>query len=119
MSKGRQHRDLRDVAQPDDGVADGGAAAGRHRSSSSCACVTRTPWSRVLRADLRGTLAPFFLASLSPMAMACLRLLTLAPEPLLSVPFFLRCIADFTVFAADFPYFANAHLRSNVLQIIC
>ena len=61
----------------------------------------------VEREDLRrGTFAPFFRASLNPIAMACFRLLTLLPEPLLSVPFFRRCIADLTVFDADLPYFA-------------
>src|SRR5687768_4716038 len=35
-----------------------------------------------------------------------LRLFTLRPEPLLSVPFFRRRIVDFTFFAADLPYFA-------------
>jgi hypothetical protein len=53
-----------------------------------------------------GTLAPFSRASLSPIAMACLRLVTFRPDPLFSVPFFRRCIADFTVLDADFPYFA-------------
>jgi hypothetical protein len=47
------------------------------------------------------------------MAIACLRLLTLRPEPLLSVPFFRRRIADSTRFDADFPYFAMCHLRSR------
>ena len=42
------------------------------------------------------------------MAIACLRLLTVCPDPLLSVPFFRRFIADFTRFAADFPYLAIA-----------
>jgi hypothetical protein len=37
----------------------------------------------------------------------------------LSVPFFFRCIADFTVFAADLPYFANTHLPIDALQIMC
>jgi hypothetical protein len=55
---------------------------------------------------LRGTFAPFFRASLSPIAMACFRLVTFRPDPLFRVPFFLRCIADLTVFEADFPYFA-------------
>jgi hypothetical protein len=40
------------------------------------------------------------------MAIACLRLFTVRPEPLFSEPRFRRRIADFTVFAADFPYFA-------------
>jgi hypothetical protein len=38
--------------------------------------------------------------------MACLRLRTVRPEPLTSVPFFLRRIAEATVFPAVFPYFA-------------
>ena len=54
--------------------------------------------------DLRGTFAPFFRASLRPMAIACLRLFTVRPEPLFSVPFLLLCIVDFTFFAADLPY---------------
>ena len=56
--------------------------------------------------DLRGTFAPFFRASLRPIAIACLRLVTFRPEPLSSVPFLRRRIVDFTFFAADFPYFA-------------
>ena len=52
-------------------------------------------------------MAPFFLASLRPMAIACFRLVTRRPEPpLFNVPRFLRCIADFTVFAAALPYLA-------------
>jgi hypothetical protein len=58
------------------------------------------------RDDLRGTFAPFFLASLRPMAIACLRLFTRPPDPLFNVPFLRRRIADFTVFEAAFPYFA-------------
>ena len=57
--------------------------------------------------DLRGTFAPFFLASESPIAIACLRLLTrppLPPGPDLSVPRFRRRIADSTVLFAAFPY---------------
>jgi hypothetical protein len=53
-----------------------------------------------------GTFAPFSRASLSPIAIACLRLVTFRPEPLLSVPFFLRRIVDSTFLDADFPYFA-------------
>ncbi|HVI37485.1 MAG TPA: hypothetical protein VM684_14735, partial [Gaiellales bacterium] len=48
---------------------------------------------------LRGTLAPFFLASDSPIAMACLRLFTVPPWPdfpRLRVPFLRRCMALFT-----------------------
>jgi hypothetical protein len=40
------------------------------------------------------------------MAIACFRLFTLRPEPLLSDPRFLRRIADSTFFDADRPYFA-------------
>jgi hypothetical protein len=53
--------------------------------------------------DFRGTFAPFLRASLSAIAIACLRLLTVCPEPLLSVPFFRRRIVDFTFFDAAFP----------------
>lgn len=55
----------------------------------------------------RGTFAPFFLASDNPIAMACLRLVTLPPLPPLperSVPLFLRRIALSTVLLAAFPY---------------
>jgi hypothetical protein len=58
--------------------------------------------------DFRGTLAPFFRASESPMAIACSRLFTFPPFPPgpdLSVPFFLRRIADSTLLPAAFPYF--------------
>jgi len=42
-----------------------------------------------------GTFWPFSRASLSPMAIACLRLFTVRPErPLFSVPFLRRRIAD-------------------------
>src|SRR5262245_1052870 len=53
-----------------------------------------------------GTLAPFFRASLSPMAMACLRLVTFLPlRPERSVPFFSRWRALCTVSCAFFEYF--------------
>ena len=45
---------------------------------------------------MRGTLPPFSLASLRPIAIACLRLVTFRPELLLSVPFLRRRIADAT-----------------------
>src|SRR5207253_518434 len=54
-----------------------------------------------------GTLAPFFLASESPIAIACLRLFTVPPWPdlpLLSVPFFRRRIALSTVLLAPSLY---------------
>ena len=61
-----------------------------------------------------GTLAPFFRASLRPMAIACLRLVTFRPEPLLSEPRLRRRIVDFTLFDAPFPYFAigTSHARA-------
>jgi hypothetical protein len=69
----------------------------------------------VLRDDFRdGTFAPFLRASLSPMAIACLRLVTLRPDPLFSVPFFFRRIADLTVFDAASPYFA---MRTSVASL--
>ena len=46
---------------------------------------------------LLGTLAPVLRASDNPIAIACLRLVTFAPLPLLSVPDFLRFIALRTV----------------------
>jgi len=53
-----------------------------------------------------GTFAPFSRASLSPIAIACFRLRTFRPDPLLRVPFFFRCMADFTRLPAAFPYLA-------------
>lgn len=59
-------------------------------------------------ADFReGTFAPLLRASLSPIAIACLRLLTLRPDPLVSVPRFRRRIADSTFLDAARPYFAT------------
>jgi hypothetical protein len=58
--------------------------------------------------DFLGTFAPFFLASESPIAIACLRLLTLPPFPPFpdfSVPFLRRRIADSTRLLAACPYF--------------
>jgi hypothetical protein len=57
--------------------------------------------------DFFGTLAPFFLASESPIAIACFRLLTFPPLPPLpdfNVPFLRRRIADSTRLLAAFPY---------------
>src|SRR5262249_50408156 len=54
-----------------------------------------------------GTLAPFSLASESPIAIACFRLVTLPPFPPLpdrSVPFFLRRIVLATVLPTVLPY---------------
>jgi hypothetical protein len=55
----------------------------------------------------RGTLAPARLASDSPIAIACLRLVTFFPErPLFKVPRLRSCIALLTFCAAFFPYLA-------------
>ena len=54
-----------------------------------------------------GTLAPFFLASDKPIAIACFRLVTFPPwplGPLRSVPCFLRRIADSTLLLAPLLY---------------
>src|ERR1041385_1204823 len=54
-----------------------------------------------------GTLAPFSRASDNPIAIACLRLLTLPPLPPLpdlSVPFFFLCMALLTDLPAALPY---------------
>ena len=64
-----------------------------------------------------GTFAPFLRASLKPIAMACFRLLTRRPDPLFSVPFFRRRIADFTCFDADRPYFAMDHLTPGLCTV--
>src|SRR5204862_42204 len=53
-----------------------------------------------------GTLAPSFLASDNPIAMACLGLVTFLPEPLRSLPSFFSCITFSTFSLAFFEYFA-------------
>jgi hypothetical protein len=66
---------------------------------------------------LRGTFAPFSRASDSPIAMACLRLLTvppLPPFPLLRVPRLRRFIALFTLLPAASPYFRLVFLAGIV-----
>jgi|SRR6476661_10822967 len=68
-----------------------------------------------LREPFRGTLAPFARASLSPIAIACFRLVTRLPDPLFNVPRFLRRIVDSTFFEADFPYFAMRTPPSSML----
>lgn len=68
------------------------------------------------RDDFLGTFAPFFRASLSPIAIACFRLFTLLPDPLLSVPFLRRRIVERTFFEADLPYFAIATSSSCLLE---
>jgi hypothetical protein len=69
--------------------------------------VLRDVFRDDFRDDFRaGTLAPFSRASLSPMAIACFRLVTFRPEPLFNVPFFFRRIADSTRLLAPLPYLA-------------
>jgi uncharacterized protein YecE (DUF72 family) len=64
---------------------------------------------RFLPVRLRGTLAPFSRASLSPIAIACLRLVTLRPDlPDFNVPRLRRRIALSTVDDAFFEYFLLA-----------
>ena len=54
-----------------------------------------------------GTLAPDFLASDRPMAIACFLLFTFLPlRPLFSFPDFISCIARFTLLWLFFEYFA-------------
>lgn len=54
-----------------------------------------------------GTFAPFERASESPIAIACLRLLTFAPLlPLFNLPLLYLCIASFTDFCDFLLYFA-------------
>src|ERR1700722_20093999 len=65
-----------------------------------------------------GTLAPFFRASESPIAIACLRLFTTPPLPPLperSVPFFSRRIALSTLLPAAFPYLLPDFFRELLL----
>ena len=68
---------------------------------------------RPLVPRFRGTFAPFWRASLRPIAIACFRLFTLRPELLLSVPFFLRSMADFTRLPAALPYLAMCILLEH------
>ena len=56
------------------------------------------------RRDRFGTRAPFLRASLRPIAMACLRLLTFPPEPDRRVPRFRLRMALSTVVDAFFEY---------------
>ena len=72
-----------------------------------------------LRDDRDGTLAPFSRASLRPIAIACLRLFTRPPEPLLSVPRLRRRIADSTFLLADLPYFAiDTSRRAQAIGVL-
>ncbi len=54
------------------------------------------PNRRAAHLFLEGTFFPARRASESPMAMACLRLVTFLPEPVFSLPRFISCISSFT-----------------------
>ncbi len=69
-----------------------------------------------------GTLAPFFLASESPIAMACLRVFTrppLPPFPLFNVPRLRRRIALSTVLPAALPYLRLPFLFAGMVFLFC
>ena len=73
-----------------------------------------------VEAFLRGTLAPARRASDNPLAIACLRLVTLRPDrPPRSVPFLRSVIARFTFFPAFLAYFrATTHLRVQISRAL-
>jgi len=82
--------------------------------------VLRDVFREVFRDDFRaGTLAPFSRASLSPIAIACFRLVTFRPDPLFNVPFFFRRIADSTRLLAPLPYFAMRTSTWEMVQGAC
>jgi hypothetical protein len=86
-------------------------AAAPHESDSD---RPRDPSRRRTDYFFFGTFAPALRASESPIAMACLRLVTFFPLPLRSVPCFRSCIVFFTFACAVFPYLvAMIHLRSK------
>src|SRR4051812_39982169 len=69
---------------------------------------------------LAGTLAPFFRASDSPIAIACSRLLTLPPLPDFprrSVPRLRRLIALFTLLPAPLLYFLRLDFREERFRV--
>src|SRR5262249_53446041 len=81
----------------------------RRRAQRAPPRAQRHPLRRLLPVRLRGTLAPFSRASLRPMAIACLRLVTFRPDlPDFSVPRLRRRIALSTVDDAFFEYFRLA-----------
>src|SRR5215211_2574447 len=100
-------------------------AAGQHVCSASvfnaqeviCAVNKKTPngvfllfvYSFFLEDFFFGAFAPFFLASESPIATACLRLVTFLPDlPLFNVPFFCLRTAFLTSSPAFLLYLAIA-----------
>jgi len=69
--------------------------------------------------DRRGTFPPSLRASESPIAMACLRLLTVFPDPPdLSWPRFISCIAFSTFEEAFFPYRRVVPLLLELLLVL-
>lgn len=72
----------------------------------------------LLDARLRGTFSPFARASLKPMAIACLRLVTLRPPRVLSVPCFRRRAALATVELAFLLYFLPDDFRLDLRAAI-
>jgi uncharacterized protein YjbI with pentapeptide repeats len=72
----------------------------------------------LLAARLRGTFSPFSLASLMPIAIACLRLVTLRPPRVLSVPCLRRRIALPTVELAFLLYFLPDDFRLDLRAAI-
>jgi hypothetical protein len=87
---------------------------GRQNAAETLSVLTnnrdkRLPFAHEQTYDdfFRGTLAPFFRASESPIAIACFRLFTVPPFPPfpdLRVPFFFRRMALSTALPAAFPY---------------
>lgn len=67
---------------------------------------------------LRGVFSPFSLASLMPIASACLRLVTLRPPRVLRVPRLRRRIALATVALAFSLYFLPDDFRPDLLAAI-
>jgi hypothetical protein len=84
------------------------------RPGSFAAHVLSVSCAAYYAAFFLGTLAPFFRASESPMAIACLRLFTVPPFPPLpdfNVPRFLRRRALSTRLLAAFPYLRPPDFR--------
>lgn len=78
--------------------------------------MVKSPWAYFFF----GTLAPFFLASKRPIAIACFLLFTFLPLlPLLSLPLLYLCIASLTVFWAFLPYFAIFTCSCTIQRIYC
>src|SRR5215471_13180936 len=92
--------------------------ARQHCAGPRQASLGACPTQRHVRADLRfGTFLPFLRASERPIAMACLRLLTVLPlRPLLSAPFLRFFIARSTYLEAPLEYLRAILLLLNKQQ---